>query len=381
MNLFEYIDNDYFYLLSMAGDDVYINDNTIPCKAIINSKGLNRTTSYADLRTISSTEEIKCGDLVTWDNEQWLIISEIGQKRFNHYKGIIQKCNYKIKMIFEDGIIREFPCIIDSKVFDVETSKFINTPTGKIIVLLQENEESRMITIDKRLIKMDKAFKVVGDDRTQKGLIKLYCDLDNFESADDVENEIADHETYKHTYTIEILNGDPLTVNVLSISEFEILTHCTDNGSTVTPDNIEFIISDPLVGRMEGNKFICVGTGTTTLTATWNGVSDSITIVGIVDEVHNYSVTITGDDYVYYNATGTYTALFTDNGSPTTKNAQWILKGDDGQPTTYATIESQTDDTCTIKAGTKINVYVNLTVAANDSSCQDTKRIAIRSVF
>jgi hypothetical protein len=385
MNIFDYIDTDYLYLLSMAGDDVYINDNIMPCKAIINSKGLIRNTSvngYTDLRTISSTEILKCGDIITWDNEQWLIISEIGQKRFNHYKGIIQKCNYKIKMIFEDGIVREYPCIIDSKVFDVETNKFINTPTGKIIVLLQDNEESRMIGIDKRFIKMDKAFKVVGDDRTDNGLITLYCDLDSFNStADDIENEIADYETYKHTYTIEITNGDPITVNILSISEFEILSSCTDNGEVVTPDDIEYTISNPLVGRIEGSNFICIGTGTTTLTATWNGVSDSITIIGIAEEVHNYAVTITGEDTIYYNQTGTYNAVFTDNGSPTTKNAQWVIKGDDGQPTTYATIQSQTDTTCTIKAGTIINVYVNLTVSANDTSCQDTKRIAIRSLL
>ena len=142
MNIFDYVDGDYIYLLSMAGDDIYINNSTIPCKGIINSKGLVNTVSsnrQADIRIISSTEILKCGDIITWDNEQWLIISEIGQKRFNHYKGIIQKCNYKIKMIFEDGIVREYPCIIDSKVFDVETNKFINTPTGKIIVLLQDN--------------------------------------------------------------------------------------------------------------------------------------------------------------------------------------------------------------------------------------------------
>lgn len=384
MNLFEYIDDDYIYLLSMAGDDIYINDNPIPCKAIINSKGLTRNTSineYTDLRTISSTAELKCGDLITWDDEQWLIISEIGQKRFNHYKGIIQKCNYSFKMIFTDGMVREYPCIIDSKVFDVETNKFISTPTGKIVVLLQDNADSRMIGIDKRFISMDKAFKVVGDDRTQKGLLKLYCDLDTFSGSDDIENEIADYETFKHTYTIEILNGDPLTVNVLSVSEFDILTNCTDNGLTVTPDNIEFTVSDPLVGRIEGNRFICIGTGTTTLTATWNGVSDSITIIGVIDEVHNYAVSITGEDYVYYNATGIYTALFTDNGSPTTKNAQWTLTGDDDLPTTYATIQNQTDTTCTIKAGTKTNVYVKLTIAALDGSCQDSKRIMIRNAF
>ena len=234
-------------------------------------------------------------------------------------------------------------------------------PTGKIIVLLQDNAESRMINIDNRFIKMNKAFKVVGDDRTDKGLIKLYCDLDMFSVDDDKINEVANYQTYKHTFTIDILNGNPLTVNMLVVSEFDILTSCTDNGEVVTPDDIEYTVSDPLVGRMEGNKFICIGTGTTTLTASWNGVSASITIVGILQEEHNYAVTISGSGTIDYNDTETYTALFTDNGSPTTKYAQWVLTDDYGNPTSYATIQSQTDSTCTVKAGKTINVYVNLT--------------------
>ena len=376
MNNYINIEDDFAYLQSLAGDDILINGKGF-YKAIINYTKTNRD---ADIRTISSMTELKRGDIITWDNEQWLIISEIGHKRFCYYKGIIQKVNYNIKFIFEDGIIREYPAIIESKIFDVESNQFFSLPTGKIIVLLQDNAESRMINIDNRFIKMNKAFKVVGDDRTDKGLIKLYCDLDMFSVDDDKINEVANYQTYKHTFTIDILNGNPLTVNMLVVSEFDILTSCTDNGEVVTPDDIEYTVSDPLVGRMEGNKFICIGTGTTTLTASWNGVSASITIVGILQEEHNYAVTISGSGTIDYNDTETYTALFTDNGSPTTKYAQWVLTDDYGNPTSYATIQSQTDSTCTVKAGKTINVYVNLTVAANDASCQATKRILIKSL-
>ena len=378
MNNYINIEDDFAYLQSLAGDDILINGKGF-YKAIINYLKSSKERTE-DIRTIASTTELKRGDIITWDNEQWLIISEIGHKRFCYYKGIIQKVNYNIKFIFEDGIIREYPSIIESKIFDVESNQFFSLPTGKIIVLLQDNAESRMINIDNRFIKMNKAFKVVGDDRTDKGLIKLYCDLDMFSVDDDKINEVANYQTYKHTFTIDILNGNPLTVNMLVVSEFDILTSCTDNGEVVTPDDIEYTVSDPLVGRMEGNKFICIGTGTTTLTASWNGVSASITIVGILQEEHNYAVTISGSGTIDYNDTETYTALFTDNGSPTTKYAQWVLTDDYGNPTSYATIQSQTDSTCTVKADKTVGVYVNLTVAANDASCQATKRILIKSL-
>ena len=109
-------------------------------------------------------------------------------------------------------------------------------------------------------------------------------------------------------------------------------------------------------------------------------MSASITIIVILEEVHNYSVTMTGDNFINRSQTKTYTALFTDNGSPTTIPAQWVIKDDNGNSTTCATIQSQTDDSCTVKADKTVGVYVNLTVAANDASCQATKRIKIISL-
>jgi hypothetical protein len=64
----------------------------------------------------------------------------------------MQKENYNIKFIFEDGIIRELPAIIESKVFDLESNAFINLQTGKVIVL--DNDDSRKITLGRRFINM-----------------------------------------------------------------------------------------------------------------------------------------------------------------------------------------------------------------------------------
>jgi len=104
VNIFDFPQNDYLYLLSMAGDDIYLNNDTMPKKALINNLPVNR---QADIRTISTTTEIKRGDLVNWDGGNWLIISDIGHKRYSYYKGIIQKCNYNIKFNFQ-GTIKEF---------------------------------------------------------------------------------------------------------------------------------------------------------------------------------------------------------------------------------------------------------------------------------
>lgn len=371
------IEEDFLYLQNLAGDDIKIN-GVGTYKALINYFKTNR---YEDLRTIATMTEIKRGDIITWDGEDWLVISEIGHKRFCYYKGIIQKVNYNIKFIFEDGRIKEFPAIIDGKVFDVESNQFFYFQTGKVIVLLQDNDDTRKITIDRRFIKRDKAFKVIGTDWTDKGLIKLYCELDMFSVNDDRKNEIADYEKYKHTFSIKILNNNPLTVNINGNNEVEIMLTCTDNGVTVEPDNIIFEVSNPAIAKVEGNKLICLDTGTVTLTASWNGVSDSIVIncVDVDEEIHNYAVTIEGSDTIFANRTNTYIARFTDNGKPVHKVAIWTLTGDDGLPTTAASLKNITDTSCDLVAGNKKSIYLKLKAAAIDGTCECTKRILITS--
>ena len=223
MNIFDFPSNDYFYLLSMAGDDIKINDNPETKKALINNLSVNR---QADIRTISTTSEIKRGDLINWDNENWLIISDIGHKRYSYYKGIIQKCNYNIKFNFQ-GTIKEFPAIVDSKVFDVETNQFFSVPAGKIVVTMQSNVDSENINIGQRFIKMKQAWKVTGIDRTKNGLLMLYCDLDTITASDDVVNEVANAGDY--VYTIEITNGEIASIQEASTLQLNAQVKLNDN--------------------------------------------------------------------------------------------------------------------------------------------------------
>lgn len=378
MSIFDFPEQDYLYLLNNAGDDIQVNDDPQTYKALINNLPVNR---QADIRTIASTAEIKRGDYITWDNETWLIISEIGHKRYSYYKGIIQKCNYIIKMIFADGIIREYPCIVDGQIFDVEANRYIPIPAGKVIVLMQDNEQSRLIANGRRFIHKGNAFTVTGIDKTQNGMIKLYAELDAVIPADDIVNEVADYQTHKHTFTIQIQNGDPLTINILEVPEIDIVTVCTDNGIVVSPEDITFTISDPLVARIEGNKLICIGTGTATLTASWNGVSDSITIIHVIQEVHNYAVTIYGADELKANRTSNYTAIFTDNGNPIEKVATWTLTDSNGLPTSNVTLSNVTNNSCTLTANQNYGYSIKLTVSAVDGTCSNTKIIYIASLI
>ena len=358
VNIFDFPNNDYLYLLSMAGDDIYLNNDTIPKKALINNLPVNR---QADMRTIATKEEIKRGDLINWDGGNWLIISEIGHKRYTYYKGIIQRCNYNIKFNFE-GTIKQFPCIADSKIFDIETNQYLSIPAGKIVVTLPNNADTDNITLGQRFISMKNAWKVSGIDRTKNGLLMLWCDLDIIISSDDLVNEIANAGDY--VYTIEITNGE--TASIQENNTLQLTTQVKLNGNVVTDKTISFSCDNPSIASVDENGLVtAISAGECIITASLAespSVYDTIYITVTALPQHNYAVTISGSTSIVKKYTATYTAVFTDNAVPITEESFFYITADDGvSTTTLATIQSQDPiaNTCVVKAGSTLG-YVKL---------------------
>ncbi len=380
MNLFDFPNNDYLYLLSMAGDDIYLNNDTIPKKALINNLPVNR---QADIRTITTKEEIKRGDLINWDGGNWLIISDIGHKRYSYYKGIIQRCNYNIKFNFK-GTIKQFPAIVDSRVFDIETNQYLSIPAGKIVVTIQDNNDSGNIKINDRFIKMKNAWKVTGIDRTKNGLLMLWCDLDTIIPSDDDVNEIANAGDY--IYTLEITNGETSSIQEGSILQLNAQVKL--NGNVVDNKTVIYSTNNPSIATVDASGLVtAIGAGECIITASLAenpNVYDTITITVTALPQHNYAVTISGNTSIVKNYTATYTATFTDNGVPITEQSEFWLTADDGvSTTTLATIQSQDPvaNTCVVKAGSTLG-YVKLWCRNTEGTIiSEPFRIQIKNIF
>jgi len=364
----------------MAGDDIYLNNDTMPKKALINNLSVNR---QADIRTITTKEEIKRGDLINWDGENWLIISEIGHKRYSYYKGIIQRCNYNIKFNFK-GTIKEFPCIVDSRVFDIETNQYVSIPAGKIVVTMQDNNDSGNIKINDRFIKMKQAWKVSGIDRTKNGLLILHCDLDMISSSDDVVNEIANAGDY--VYTLEITNGE--TASIQEASTLQLNTQVKLNGNIVDNKTVVYSCDNTSIATVDETGLItALQAGECIITASLaenSNVYDTISITVTALPQHNYAVTISGSTSIVKNYTSTYTATFTDNAVPITEESFFYITADDGvSTTTLATIESQDPvaNTCVVKAGSTLG-YVKLWCKNKEGTIvSEPFRIQIKNLF
>jgi len=363
----------------MAGDDIYLNNDTMPKKALINNLPVNR---QADIRTISTKEPIKRGDLVNWFNENWLIISEIGHKRYTYYKGMIQRCNYNIKFNFE-GTIKQFPCIADSKVFDIETNQYLSIPAGKIVVTMPNNADTDNITLGQRFISMKNAWKVSGIDRTKNGLIILHCDLDAIDSSDDLVNEIANAGDY--VYTIEITNGETSSIQEGSTLQLNAVVKL--NGNPVDNKTVIYSTNNPSIATVDASGLITgISAGDCIITASLAenpNVYDTIYITVTALPQHNYAVTISGSTSIVKNYTATYTATFTDNGVPITQESFFYITADDSSTTTLATIQSQDPiaNTCVVKAGSTLG-YVKLWVKNTAGTIiSEPFRIQIKNIF
>jgi len=301
---------------------------------------------------------LKQGDIIEALGSQWINISHTVNVNGVYEKGLIRQIKYSIKFAMPDGDLYIFPAIIDSRVLDITTNQYISMPDGKIMVTLQENEQSSKLSIDQRFIIMGNAWKIVGIDKSKIGLITLHCEKDMFDTVnDDIINEIADAKKYIHTYTIDILNGDIINLGIDATLQLEI--YCTDNGQIVENPEVTYLSNNESVATVDSNGLVtCHAIGQATITATYKNVSDTI-IINVVEVVgDNYEIQfINPATSIYINQTETFNIKVLNNGVEVTDKAVvWSISD-----ITLATIQSSTNNSCTLKAS---NIFGNVVLRA-----------------
>ncbi|MBD8006421.1 Ig domain-containing protein [Bacillus norwichensis] len=198
MNPFAINEQDIQYLFESAGTEVLINDN--PHKAIITNSGFN---SENDERYINTLNPIRMGDLVTFNDHQYIIITESTSKRYAKYRAIMRHCNFTIQfpgeiervpVLDEDGnpVLDKYgrpiyediegdpifiPAIVDDKYFQVNNQFQMRVADNQIMVIVQDNELNRdKFEVNERFELMGKEWKVLQDDLTKVGMLILTCE-------------------------------------------------------------------------------------------------------------------------------------------------------------------------------------------------------------
>lgn len=156
-----------------------------------------------DYKTIITDFSIFTGNIVQYQNYNWIIVSEVSNN--NTYKATIRRADHIIKMYIDD-ILNRIPAIIESSTQTIAESSQISVVEGNIKVTVQDNSITNKITYENTFIKMGSKWKVNGFTAENPGLKYLYCSNTQFGSNDDKDEEIADrwlHET-KHNYILTV---------------------------------------------------------------------------------------------------------------------------------------------------------------------------------
>ncbi|WP_165000382.1 Ig-like domain-containing protein [Anaerophilus nitritogenes] len=317
-------------------------------------------------------DKVKQGSAIDALGCKWLAFSQSVNFNNVYEKSLMRQVKYTIKFNFEGEIVPIYSCI-DTKTQDTEFS-MIKIATGDILVILQENENSNRIKIDDRFIIMGSAWKVVGFDKSKRGLTILYAENTQFNNTDDRENEIADRWQYekKHTYTIEA--EEYISLNIGDTKEIKAIVKDTvdDIATTIESPALTFKVDNESVCTVDEKGIItAIAEGETTVKVTFENVVKEIK-VKVVEVVQ---LEIVGKNSIRWGFQAEYKA------NPDTAKVTWSINDKGTNTNKLAKIIETTDNRCTVKANSDMKDGIVILKATDRAGNVVTKEIIIKSIY
>ncbi|MEE4571045.1 hypothetical protein V2U94_25865 [Paenibacillus polymyxa] len=373
------------FFLREKGELVHING--------VRQLGLIQDTTNniqnTDEKIIRAATPLHTGDIADYCYERYLITSQVDQNE-KSCRGRMRKCNQRLALNW-NGQVKWFDAVVEARTFSTETGKVISMPEGNILVSLQDNADTKGITLSQRFYMTHQPFKIVGMDRTMNGIIQLSCTLDSINTAyDDVENNIADRWKYEiaHTYALHIHQG---TIAHVPLNEtIQLNVTATDNGNEIANPAITYISSDPNVisvdqqGRVMG---IALGQVSITVKLTYHPTILSRIEMRVVETgTHIYSIAITGIPILKTGQSSSYVSHIYDHGTEVfDQSVEWSLRNQDGSTPIMGSITASTGNSVTVKAGSSSGADNKaLVLTANlvsDPSITTEKNISLKNLF
>ena len=345
------------------------------------------STTWTWKNVIDLRGNLKFGDIIETPNDTWLIV-RLESENIVYQKWIAEKCNSNLKWIDENGAIRSYPCIFyfnTKSNFGVEEKPIMVLPDGRRQVVVQNNEHTRKLNRSKRFIFGGVAYKVIDFDTvSDPGLVNLSLEEDQIKSTDNLDLGIADYFSNISNYTIEIANGENLTVEVGSY--VQINTFVRKDGIIVN-EELTYFSSDETIAIVDENGLVSfISEGQVVITVSLkNNNNISNTIIFNVQSVvaDNYSIALEGPDEIKYGQSKQYKATVYNNGVIVDKEVVFELFSDDMiLPTQLAKIVSQENNVCTIKNNNYNSGYVQLRAfLLEDPSVEQWKRVQMKPLF
>jgi hypothetical protein len=184
--------------------------------AVFTDQNQNNNKDLSDDKyvVVPLDSNLKTGSYVHWRNEVWMVFTEEHKSIQSHKQGKVKTSNQHVKWMIGDKVSgngQGYPAFIQNQTLytlGISTSGnhswIVN---GKMMMYLQDNDETRTLTIGKRVYIGGVIMQVMFRDYVSRsGLINFLLEQDFVNpERDNVELEIADYHTALNDETEEIL--------------------------------------------------------------------------------------------------------------------------------------------------------------------------------
>ena len=347
-------DGEYFLQqqLSEYGIDGIIDNVSV--RFIVQTSGnvLNELKEERKIITEMQADIVE-GSLVEFNNEQYLVVSEIDEVLEVYKRAKMIKINDILKIII-DGLEEEIPVIRSDKsnnfVVDGEDElKQLVLPYGMIGARMQNNIITSKIdyNINNRFIINEMAWKVNNIDKSrQEGIIIITLEKDLINLDDDnLSNEIANYNT--KIPVINVLTGYVETIGVGEEIYLEI--QIIENNKIIEAPTYS-IVSDNANVNIENNKITGVAVGSSILTISY-GVTEVTVNINIQATPNNeIELIINGSSQIKFGEQIEYQCNPTQNGANiSNEDDLWYITNNLSQSTDLAIIVDTDTNKCTIQ--------------------------------
>ena len=331
-------------------------------------------------------QSVDVGYLYYWNNEYWLTIQNDYQLGGIYDRGVILRCYSSIKWLDENGDIRTaWFCMQTNSTssFGIEDGRVLILPNERRELTIQDTIYSRKIEKNKRFIVDGRAWRVIGINRLIDGIITLTLEENLInKDLDNVELGIADYYNNVSNYSVNILNGDNVTISTNQTLQLNV--QAKNNDQIIESPALVYSIDFEDVATVSTTGLITpLRSGIVIIDVSFQGQTASIQ-VNITDVVtHNYTCEIVGKDEITVGKSQSYVIKFYDNGVLYTDESVISLKADDGvSVTNLASISAQNSvaNTFTVLAGSKVG-YVRLIAEDVDGKSSFVKRVWIKPLY
>jgi len=316
-------------------------------------KGVSQDVQIVDENAINKQPNKKCilskpnetfsiGDMVTWNNNKWLIIN-IDEDKTIYTTGIIEKCSSSLTLN-KNHILSQVPYITLTQSvltnMGVEQTKYLSVQSDEVIIIVANNVTNRLIDENDIYQLGIKSYQVLSiQDIYQPGL--LYIKL-----------KVSEAQQVVPTYAISILNGSEISID--TTQTLQLNCEIKENNIILSPTpTVSYSSSNTEIATISDTGLVNpVTTGSVVFTATYGSVSDTIT-VNISDVVvDNITYTLVGsiqpDTEIKQTSTKVFIAQKYINGIASVATYDFTISAGTTPSTAY-TFTVINDTNCSIK--------------------------------